>query len=139
MIAPQIRFSIPITLPTLNDMLRMHWAQRGRLLRRVQGMVYAALIDAGWRPNMKPAQRVRIVIYRHSSREPDPDGIRSTAKLLLDVLQSPSKSSPCGLGLIADDSPRCVISVDVIHVAHRVQRTDIVVDQSASVMENDAE
>lgn len=130
MIAPDriIRFSIPETLPTLNELLRLHFHKRKRVLQRVQKLTFAALIESGWRPNLAPAKLVRIRMKRYSSREPDPDGKKSTAKLLLDVLQLPSRSCPCGLGVIVDDSSRCIEGIDVDHVPKRIARTDVEIE-----------
>jgi hypothetical protein len=123
-----IRFSIAETLPTLNVLLRLHHRKRKDMLRRVQKLTFVALIESGWRPNHPPAKRVRIRMKRYSGREPDPDGIKSTAKLLLDVLQLSSRSCPCGMGVMVDDSSRCIEDIDVDHVPKRVARTDVEIE-----------
>lgn len=123
-----IRFSIADTLPTLNVLLRLHFRKRKDMLTRVQKLTFAALLESGWRPYHAPAKRVRIRMQRYSGREPDPDGKKSTAKLLLDVLQLPSRSCPCGLGVIVDDSSRCIEDIEVHHVPKRVARTDVEIE-----------
>ena len=114
-----ISFSIPVQLPTLNTLLRMHWKKRGDLQETVSTEVWAALGAAGYYRNARtPLERCRVVVRRHSTQEPDPDGLRSTAKLLLDVLQPASTRHPRGLGVIKEDNSKCV-ELEVVHVPSR--------------------
>lgn len=52
----------------------------------------------------------------------------STAKLLLDVLQPASKRHPGGLGVIADDSSRCIELPHMEHVPKRIACTDVEIE-----------
>lgn len=103
-----------MTLPTLNVLLRMHWSKRRRLQQEVAWECMRAMRLASIRAD-KPMDRCEVRIVRHSRREPDPDGLPGTAKLLLDALQPRSKVHPCGLGLIVDDGPKCIRKLTVQH------------------------
>lgn len=122
----KIRFAIDETLPTLNVLLRLHWSKRQRIARRVQQLVWVELRKQGLLP-MVPMQRARIQVRRFSSNEPDPDGMPSTAKLLLDVLQPMSKRHPLGLGVIVNDDSDS-ITLHVEHVPKRVARTEVEIE-----------
>lgn len=103
-----------MTLPTLNTLLRMHWSKRRRMQQEVAWECMRAMRLSGIRID-SPIEHCDIVIVRHSRREPDPDGMPGTAKLLLDALQPRSKTHPCGLGVIADDGPKCIRRLEVRH------------------------
>ena len=106
-----IRFSIPEALPGQNVLLRMHWAKRLRLRKRVAWMVKAALLEqgSGWQIGRAPIQKCRVTVTRHCRRRLDEDGLSSCSKHLLDVLQPYSKTHPDGLGVIVNDSSDCII------------------------------
>lgn len=123
-----IRLSIPERLPTVNILIRMHWAKRKALTERVQQWAHIELLKAGWNFRRQPIKQCAVRINRYSSQEPDPDGLRSTAKLLLDVLQPMSKKHPYGLGVIAEDSSKCIASLEVTHVPKRIARTDVEIE-----------
>lgn len=122
-----VAFAIDETLPTVNAMLRLHWRQRTRIAKRVQKLVWIALTKLKLLP-MAPMQRVHIRIKRYSRQAPDPDGLATTAKILLDVLQPCSKRHPHGLGVIADDSSACIASLHVEHVSKRLARTEVEIE-----------
>jgi hypothetical protein len=123
---PQVwDFTLPLRLPTFNQMLRMHFGARKRLLNNVAWHIVAS----GARPPRTPLQRCRIIIERSSSQEPDPDGMTSCAKALLDVLQPPSKRHPLGLGYIAEDSSKCIESLEVRHITQPQLRTRVIIKE----------
>lgn len=111
----QACLSIPLRLPTPNQLLRMHWATRSRLNRTVASEVWAAMAQARIRKPDAPLPYAIVVVERHSSTEPDPDALRGCAKPLLDAIQPASKRHPYGLGLIANDDARS-IALTVLHV-----------------------
>jgi hypothetical protein len=119
--------TIPIRLPTLNTLLRMHWAKRKALLAQVSMFVCASV---GARSGA-PMARAHVDIKRYSTQEPDVDGMPGTAKLILDVFQPASKRHPCGLGYILDDSSKC-ITLAVTHVKSREKRTDFLITEIAA-------
>lgn len=114
-------FTLPIRLVTLNVLMRMHWRTRTKHLREIAWYVLAAA-----KPPAKPFAKAHIVIERESTQEPDPDGLRSCAKGLLDVLQPVSKIHPCGLGFIENDSSDC-ISLDVRHIKGKGATTRVMI------------
>lgn len=116
--------AIPITIPTLNVFIRMHWAKRRKLQEEVAWILQAAIDSATRRGRQVhraewiakiPLKHCRIRIVRHSRREPDPDGLDSTAKLILDALQPCSKTHPFGLGIIENDNRECIGKPEVVH------------------------
>lgn len=113
--------TIPMRTPTLNVWQRMHFRQRKKL---GQEMAWA-IIGAGVVKPAAPLPRCRILVERTSPQEPDVDGLYGGLKPLLDALQPRSDRHPYGLGLIADDSRKCIVQLDVQHVAGRMKRTRI--------------
>lgn len=116
-------FVLPIRLITYNKLLRMHFRARKEHLNQIAWYVRA---EAG-PPPASPLQRVHIIIERFSTQEPDPDGIRSTAKGLLDVLQPVSKRHPLGLGYIENDNSKCVQHLEVRHIASASKKTRVII------------
>lgn len=121
-----MQFTIDETLPTPNDLMRMHFGLRGRIRARISKMVLCA--TNGKRPR-EPIKRCTITIWRYSARDVDVDARNGTAKLLLDVLQPYSKRCPNGLGIIANDDAKCIERLEVIHVPKRVARTDVRIEE----------
>lgn len=122
----EIVITIPRLAPLLNRYRAMHWTMRRRETGIWAQEMNVALI--GQRP-AQPIAKSAVTIYRHSTHEPDMDGLVASAKIILDVLQPPSKRHPYGLGIIADDkASACDLTVRWIKAAHRPeQRTVIVV------------
>jgi hypothetical protein len=122
-----IHFEIPIRTPLLNVWQRMHWAKRSRLAKDIAWAVKAALPR-----KMMPARPLKqcvIHVERESTREPDFDGMVGGLKPLLDALQPASKRHPLGLGIIADDSPRCLLHLTVRHLAGKGSRTIVRIEE----------
>lgn len=113
-----IRFDLP-PLPTLNVLMRMHWATRRTAERKIGRMVAGLTFDLP--TGAPPYEKARITIIRHAVRDVDPDGLPAISKLLLDVLQPRSKWHPCGLGIIAGDDPE---HLDLIVNQQRCKRAD---------------
>lgn len=88
-------------MPSQNQLLRMHWAKRNRLKKSLAWQILAQCADR----STLPVQRAQIVITRMTcGKEPDPDNLTASAKLLLDALRD--------AGVIVDDSPEH-ITLDV--------------------------
>lgn len=102
-----IEFEIPEMLPLLNTLLRMHWAQRRKLMERIAWLVH---IHSGHRTMSDlPIEKCSVWVERRSSgREPDHEGLVSSIKPLMDTLVVPSRRNPHGLGIIRDDCPAVV-------------------------------
>lgn len=118
---------IPMRTPTLNEWQRMHWGRR----KQIGEQIAWALKAAGMRSRTTPVKRCRIRIERESTRAPDWDGLIGGLKPLLDALQPVGKRHPYGLGVIADDGPHCVVSLDAKHVAGKGARTRIWIEVEA--------
>jgi len=127
-----ITLDIPITLPPINVLMRLHWRKRARMLSQTAMLLRSAInrmpesVRAGW-----PIAACTIRIERSSRREPDPDAIDSTAKLILDALQPKSKRHPFGLGVIAEDNRKCLRDLRVVHVPRAVQRSVVTITEVA--------
>lgn len=123
-----IDITIPMRLPTLNEMLRMHWATRKRLHRGLSGEVLIALRALNQAP-AQPIARCSIRIERHSPRSPDPDNLVASVKPLLDVLQPGSARHKYGLGVILGDDAGTIRELAVMHVKAPpgTERTRIVI------------
>lgn len=89
-----ITLTIPAVPPTLNNMLRLHWSKRHRLM----GDWKVLLLEALGRRRFPPARGPRRVVIRvtRGCRQ-DPDNRAFNAKLILDNLKK--------LRLIEDDRP----------------------------------
>lgn len=118
---------LPMRTPTLNVWQRMHWSRRRKI-----GQSFAVLIRQalGHTPD-RPLKRCRITVRRESTQEPDRDGLVGGLKPLLDALQPRCKRHPYGQGVIIDDAPTCVLSLDVGHVHGKGARTWIRIEDAS--------
>jgi hypothetical protein len=91
----KIEILIPEVVPSLNRLLRLHWAARRSLLNRWEWMVFAELHRQRLL-NVLPEGRVAVEITRCGKRQLDPDNLHGAAKIVLDAMKR--------CGLIADDS-----------------------------------
>jgi hypothetical protein len=115
---------IPTRTPTNNVWLRMHWARRRKFATAMASEVWTAC-----RPPKLPLTRCKVLIERTSTQEPDRDNLVGGVKPLMDALQPLSKRHPYGLGFILDDSPVCVVEMDVRHVQGRAHRTVVTIEE----------
>ena len=92
-----IRIEIPEVVPSLNRLLRMHWAARRRLLKRWEWAVFAEVYRVGGPLAVRFHGKVQVRICRRSRGMLDQDNLAGSAKFVLDALKV-SK-------VIADDSP----------------------------------
>lgn len=115
-----IRFELPFALPSLNAILqqRRSYSGKKRGVKKARNDLAWAVVEAiGRQRPVTPLGRVRVRIERHAARMLDPiDNLPGSVKHLMDVLQPFSARHPAGLGIIADDSARCVIAAEVVQV-----------------------
>lgn len=110
---------VPGCPPSLNKLLRMHWAKRNLLKRQwtndiklsAQVMEYAVLMN--W---AKSRNRLRLRICLRHARLFDKDNAYGSVKVVLDAIKS--------LGFIADDSPE-FIDLEVTQEKSRTVETVI--------------
>lgn len=108
------RFELPLRCaPTLNRLMRMHWAERSRLKQEVMWR----LLSQCERLQGPAEKRVRIVATRYSKKRPDPDN--PSSKFWLDCLK------PDGLGVIRDDSHDFV---ELVELWTRSEKSIVVVE-----------
>jgi len=101
-----VKFEIPFATPSNNAVMRMHHRER---TRRHQ--------EYAWQ--LKPVQSPRfdkcfVTVIRHGSRSLDWDNMGGGLKFLLDAMVKNN--------LIADDSPKCILSLSLHQ--HKCKRAD---------------
>ena len=111
---PLLKVVLPFETPTLNVMLRWHFAERKRWKAKAAWEIKVALCG---RLPATPLPRAIVRIVRHGHGRPDHDGLVGGAKLLIDCLlplgtpyaggknRKMIVRHPHGLGIIWDDSP----------------------------------
>ena len=112
----EISIRLPFLLPTRNQQDRMHFHEKRDLKNRIGREFLAAGILPG---TTTPMAFAEVNVWRHSSREPDLDGLYGSVKQLLDILQPQGElrtvkgklqhANPGGIGVIANDSPAHVV------------------------------
>lgn len=88
----ELKFEIK-GLPRMTNRTRVHWSKTLRHANEWKKLVYMAVMKAG-RPPL-PLQRARLVLTRCSTQTPDPDGLVSGFKHVIDGLTV--------AGVLADD------------------------------------
>ena len=116
-----MKIIIPVTIPSANQLLRMHYQARKRLMWEFMWEIRAAGIES--RGNAGREKRtVRITSYR--GRMLDKDNLYGGAKVCLDAIKK--------MNLIRDDSPKW-IELEVIQVSERLNpRTEIEISKETS-------
>jgi hypothetical protein len=95
--------------PTLNQMLRKHWSNRGKATRSLSWLIRSSLKGA---LPLRPLPLARVEIERRERGMPDIDGLVGGFKALLDCLQPfDAKRRPYGLGIIEGDDPKRLVLV----------------------------
>ena len=96
-----------------NRLMRMHFRQRGKLHETATNL----LLIYGDKPLVEFLHQVDISItrqYGYRKRAMDEDNLYGACKILLDALRHPSpRSKKHSLGLIKDDSPNTIRSLNV--------------------------
>lgn len=117
-----IEFTIEDAVPSLNRLLRMHWYQRRRLIKKWEWLVFAEVYRFSGGPMAFPAGKVKVSITRCYRRVPlDEDNLHGAAKLILDALKACRilvDDSPAHVALICDQiqgAPRTTIRISPIN------------------------
>lgn len=118
-----IDITIPLRTPTFNQLLRMHFRRRRKVLKEIAWEVRRL----GGVPPPEPLARARVTIHRYTTGTLDEDGLPAVAKGILDVLQPCSLKHPLGLGWIASDGPAC-LELQVLVVKSEAKATRIIVE-----------
>jgi hypothetical protein len=101
----EIKFTINRMTPLLNKWQRMHWAQRRKETEQLAWLVKNATKDYR---DIEPFKKCHVLIWRYSSKYPDWDGLYGGLKPLLDCFVVRTDRNPHGLGLIVDDNPSVI-------------------------------
>lgn len=111
---PDINFEVRGKTPMLNETMREHWSKRKKQGEALAWMMRKAV---GIRVNEKPLEKCILIMTRYAydnaskTKKLDWDGLMGGAKLFIDILTETHKQ---GIGLIADDSTDCIISMPTI-------------------------
>ena len=132
---PPILFHLSFLLPSLNAMLRQHWASRHDLMERLNQEV---MVNVGGptRFPRPPYERARITVTRHCVNELDQVNLVGSTKFLEDVLKAYHyKTNPLGLSFIkADDPSHCImVARQIVEKRRTAQRTIVVVEELPSL------
>ena len=92
-----ILIQVPEVAPSLNRLIRMHWAARRRLLKKWEWSVYVEVYRVAGPLAMRFQGKFRVHIMRRSRHMLDQDNLAGSAKLVLDSLVA--------VRVIPDDSP----------------------------------
>ena len=95
-----LSFELPWATPSNNQLLRMHWSVRRRMLTEMRVAVLALILRSATEWPRPPGRKVAVTITRVSPRQLDRDNLYGGAKVLLDAMTQ--------LGLIRDDSEQWV-------------------------------
>jgi hypothetical protein len=125
--AKVIRLTIPNSVLSNNEVIKMHWAVK-RATRRAYGWaLQAAILESREiEPEFlyrKTRRRVKIVSYR--GRTLDPDNLSGGAKILIDAMRD--------LGLIFRDSKKWIILEIDDRLDRLNPRTEIEIEEEISV------
>lgn len=91
-----LEIQVPEVAPSLNRLMRMHWAARRKLLKKWEVILWAELYRIGAH-DFRYKGKVTVQIMRRSHHMMDADNLHGAAKLILDSLKT--------AGVIEDDSP----------------------------------
>jgi hypothetical protein len=86
--------TVPTVPPSLNQVLRMHWAKKRLLKKDWIAMIAHSLLLEGWRMK-KVDVKQRVVITIHNARTYDKDNAYGSCKVILDAMKT--------LELLVDD------------------------------------
>lgn len=111
----EIIIHLPFLLPTRNQQDRMHFHAK----RNLKDQIIREFLAAGVLPGGAAMEFAEVVVWRHSTKSPDVDGLYGSIKQLVDILQPEGElrtvkgklqhSNPGGLGIIANDSPAHIV------------------------------
>ncbi len=102
-----ITLDLPMAVPSLNAMNKMHWAKRNRLRGQWQWLVKAAVLNDRIRVRVVP--KAKITIERYGPKKLDNDNFVGGAKQLVDSLVRE--------GFLVDDSPDHLVAQYIQHIS----------------------
>ena len=111
-----IALTIPGRLPSLNEMLRMHWAQR---IRIKDNMAWVLATSGQPHPSSLHC-RVKLTVY-HPTRRFDEDNLHGACKPILDAMRE--------AGYIYRDSPKWLELEIKQALDHKNPRVEIEVEE----------
>jgi hypothetical protein len=92
-----IEIQVPEVAPSLNHLIRLHWAARRRLLKKWEWIVFAEVYRIGGPAAISFQGKLRVRIVRRAHRQLDYDNLVGSCKIVLDALKAAK--------VIPDDSP----------------------------------
>jgi Holliday junction resolvase RusA-like endonuclease len=88
---------MPGYLPPINSASGVHWRTKQGWKREASRQVFAALIEAKWRPAEGPFEFAHVTCLRRSSHVPDRDNLAESFKHVVDCIVR--------AGVLVDDAP----------------------------------
>lgn len=110
-----IEITIPFMVPSLNELLRKHWAIR----RDIKKKWFLMILAYGGKPKYRPSEldKFKVTITRYGPRLLDFDNLAGGGKIILDELKCFCYTMVCGKktkvirdGYIWDDDPTHLIT-----------------------------
>jgi hypothetical protein len=118
-----MKLTIPDVPPSLNKVLRMHWAKKRQLKRSWHLQVWAET-GLGPVPSAPVPRKRKVGITLHHSRFYDKDNAYGACKVLVDVLRAE--------GLIYDDTAEWLdLTVEQAKCPHKQRHTVIEIEVAA--------
>ena len=112
--------TIPDVPPSLNKVLRMHWATKRRLSGRWQSLVWAMIPQRG---NRWEQRKKRMVLTLHHSRLYDKDNAYGACKVVVDAMRH------CGF-IVNDTEEWLDLSVEQAKCPHKKRHTVIEIGEA---------
>jgi hypothetical protein len=93
-----IEIVVPEVAPSLNRLMRMHWAKRRKLKKKWDWIIHVSMYQRGMDfAALRGGGKLQVRIIRRSVHILDPDNLHGAAKLILDAM--------CECGALIDDDP----------------------------------
>ena len=117
------KITIPVIAPSRNDLDKMHWSTRHRLMKSFKAHIEGAIHDMDMKVNKitKPKKRKVLIYSYRKTLIKDKENLDGGHKQMVDTLKT--------LGLIWDDSEK-YIDLRVFQLEHPEQKTEIFIEDS---------
>lgn len=102
-----ITLELPMAVPSLNAISKMHWAERNRVTGQWRWFIRIAVLNG--KITVKKFDPAKVTIERFGRRKLDDDNFRGGAKQLMDSLVNE--------GFLADDSPEHLVAQYIQHIS----------------------
>ena len=117
------KITIPIIAPSRNELDKMHWGARHKLMKSFKAHIEGAILDMGMKVNkITKSKKRKVLIYSYrKTLIKDKENLDGGHKQMVDSLKQ--------LGLIWDDSER-YIDLRVFQLEYPEVKTEIFIEDS---------